>query len=352
MGFLKDIGLIGEVAGGVALIASGGALGILAGGLLLGSAAASTGVLGGTLKGFANSAAGHDLVMAIGLATAAVSIESTVANAGESASSAAVNQGVEQMSTDADMANLQASPTLDASIAQNAPGASGVASSLTTADTATVPGGAQAIDAAQTAATQAGGGNPVGSVEASVNTGGASATQNANTQAVASNAPNSAQAQWNAEQANNNIGSSSSNSAGPNQSLLDKAKGALTSTPGMLMAGQAVSGLAQGISQQKMMQEQIAAQQYGNMTFNPGQAGVGALEANAAAPINVPQGYLNRANALRSLLNTTPGPQQTVGGQGAPVAPPMVAPVGMGGSPGGGPVPVLGMGATPRGGAV
>jgi hypothetical protein len=110
--------------------------------------------------------------------------------------------------------------------------------------------------------------------------------------------------------------------------MIDKHAGLAT------VAGNALSGMAQGASQQKMMQEQIAAQQWGNMQWqDPTQ--VAKLQAAAAQPIGVPVGYLNRAAAVRNLMNNSTSQTAPLSGQ-APVAPngqapvaPTVKPVGM-----------------------
>jgi hypothetical protein len=154
-----------------------------------------------------------------------------------------------------------------------------------------------------------------------------------------------------------NAGSSGSGSGG---GLLNKAGNFLSSPGGMMVGGQVISGIANGMAQQKMMQEQIAAQQWGNTQWeDPTQ--VANMQAAAAAPISVPAGYLNRAAAVRGMLtgntsSTGPvtGVQPTPPGTApTPSAAPSVAPAGLqtnNGNPGGGSVPVYGMNATPRGG--
>ncbi len=99
--------------------------------------------------------------------------------------------------------------------------------------------------------------------------------------------------------------------------------------------------------QQKTMQEQIAAEQWANMRWTNPQLAAQFQAANNG-PINVPGGYLQRAAQVRSMVSGA-------GGTGAQAPAPQgqtVQPVGMGASPGGGPVPVLGMSATPRAGVV
>lgn len=118
--------------------------------------------------------------------------------------------------------------------------------------------------------------------------------------------------------------------------MLGKAADYVGKNPGVaVMGGQALSGMAQGAAQQKMMQEQIAANQWGNMQWqDPTQ--VAKLNAQAAQPIGVPVGYLNRAAAVRNLMNgstTQTAPLQSNGGAVTPQTPQAMAPVGMGAGP-------------------
>ena len=133
--------------------------------------------------------------------------------------------------------------------------------------------------------------------------------------------------------------------AGKAGGMLSDAASFIGKNPGVAVAaGSALSGMAQGAAQQKMMQEQLAANQWGNSQWElPGQ--VASMQKAAAAPITVPNGYLARAAAARSLVNnaTTNGPAAPAPGGGAGT----VAPVGMASN---GPVPVAGMGASPKGG--
>lgn len=111
--------------------------------------------------------------------------------------------------------------------------------------------------------------------------------------------------------------------------MLSKAGDFINKNPGVAtVAGNALSGMAQGASQQKIMQEQIAASQWGNMQWqDPSQ--VAKLQSAAAQPIGVPVGYLNRAAAVRNLMNNAGG-GQTAPISGQPTAPaPTVKPVGM-----------------------
>jgi hypothetical protein len=113
----------------------------------------------------------------------------------------------------------------------------------------------------------------------------------------------------------------SGGSGGMGSGLLGAAK-SIASTPGAIQGiGSVVSGLANGASQQKMIEEQIQAQEWGNLQWQ-NQSQVGQLQAAAAKPITVPQGYLNRAAATRSMMNG--------GGAGSPVAGVQPSPVSVG----------------------
>jgi hypothetical protein len=132
-----------------------------------------------------------------------------------------------------------------------------------------------------------------------------------------------------------------------------------------LMGGQALSGLAQAKMQAESAQRALNASQLGNVEWTePNQ--VAQLDAAAAAPITVPQGYLARAAAARNLMNGSSN--QTAPLQSSPTAPPPAAPTvaplatasnpvpgqagGVPGASGANPVPIYGMAATPRGGTI
>lgn len=112
-------------------------------------------------------------------------------------------------------------------------------------------------------------------------------------------------------------GNSSSNG------LLAKAGKFAMSPGGGKIIGDVVQGIGNGMSQNSLMQKQIAAQNWANLQWrDPAQTG--KVQAAAAAPITVPQGYLSRANAVANLANggggTGPamGPQPVTGGGPGP----------------------------------
>ena len=354
MGIFSNIGSDLEAAAGVALIVTGGPLGILAGSLLVGQFAASSGLLGGGVKNFANSAAGHDLVLAAGLTVGAVAgYEALANNAGQAASASAVNANVAP-TTGAGPGIIAPTPT-DAvatpnmTLATTAPDQLNLGSMLTNQDASIVS--PMATDAAQ-AAVPPGNGVVASPAEATsaVATGGQSLVGNPATQAVQPTSGGGASGVL------SNVGSALGTAASAVGTGLSNVGKWMNANPmGAMMGGQALSGLAQGIMGQKSIQEQIAAQQWPNLAWN-NPANTAQVQTAAAQPITVPQGYLNRAAAVRTLMNSTPG-----GGSALPAPPSTqpttpapsqstVPPVGM--SPGGGPVPVVGMGATPRGGVI
>jgi len=80
--------------------------------------------------------------------------------------------------------------------------------------------------------------------------------------------------------------------------------------------GSMVGGVGQGMMQQQAMHEQIMAAQQPNRSFGDPQLRSQVLGASAA-PITVPQGYLQRAAALKTMLGQAG--QGTMGVQPAPV---------------------------------
>jgi hypothetical protein len=95
--------------------------------------------------------------------------------------------------------------------------------------------------------------------------------------------------------------------ANGNTGMLGKATDILNTKGGaaaITAGGQMLGGFGAGIGQQAAMDKSIAAQQWATRSFaNPNQAS--ALEASAAAPVNVPTGYLQRAQALRAMMSAT-----------------------------------------------
>lgn len=387
-GFLS--GLLTAVAI-VATVVSGGTLGIVAGALMAMSYAASKGWIGGSVGKFFNSSTGHYLTMAVGLASAAgammanssavaaTSQSSTVSAANTAAEGGAATTTATEGATAADTANMgvnaagvpnslaaesAAAPTVTGTAAQTmAPGTFTQTANAMNAGSNTTLGGLSnssmaASDVEAQQVSQLTGIPAAPSVSGSVTTGttdaatqeatagqtagqGISDTQKAvnsttdtiNKPITVSGNPNQVMTPTQQAQASPDFGGGAS--PGPSvgskaMGMLGKASDVLEKHAGLAtVAGNALSGMAQGAAQQKMMQEQIAAQQWGNMQWqDPTQ--VAKLQSAAAQPIGVPVGYLNRAAAVRNLMNTSGGGQTTPLSGQTPVAP-TVKPVGMGG---------------------
>lgn len=406
-------GLLSGILTAVAIVAtvvSGGTLGIVAGALLAASFAANQGWLGKGAQKFAQSSTGKDLTMAVGLASAGLAVAGSMGAALPGTESAAVQSAnAAAEGTSATTVNAAQGADLGANAAAaTAPGANAsTVSGLADSAPAITPSGtlAQTTSNANGIINSAIAGNPEVNLVQGSNTVGATAdaqavqtgsagagglavnasdqteiqqvqqslgintqaqTQTANTAATQSAVnpssgglptgdPGEAQLQAAAGAGPQPVAPASQ--GGPPSAasgLLSKAGAALSSPAGMIMGGNALSGLASGIANQKTIQEQIAAQQWGNMQWQqPGQ--VAQLQAAAAAPINVPAGYLNRAAAVRNLMNGSTS--QTAPLQSSPTAaapaPALPTPgAGLAGGSAQSPVPVAGMAATPRGGVI
>jgi hypothetical protein len=94
--------------------------------------------------------------------------------------------------------------------------------------------------------------------------------------------------------------------------MLSGALSGIEAHPALALAGaQTVAGIGQGMSQEKQMEQMIQAQEWGNLQWQ-NQSQVDQLQAAAAKPITVPQGYLSRAASVRGMMNS--------GGQGSPTS--------------------------------
>jgi hypothetical protein len=85
--------------------------------------------------------------------------------------------------------------------------------------------------------------------------------------------------------------------------------------------GSMLGGIGSGIAQKQATEDALKAAQWGNMQWqNSGQ--VAAMQAAAAKPITVPQGYLQRAQQTRALMSGNAGMQPLpAASPGAPLAP-------------------------------
>lgn len=358
MSFLS--GLL-SVVGIAAAVLLPGPLGLIAGGLLATSFAAQQGWLGGSLKGFFSSGIGQGLTAAIGLASAGADIANDVsavapdaagatASTGADASVAATAAGTPDISTGAGSlaygSDAGAAATPGGFLADNGTNINGYINGLQgsldpgeTADGLPPASIAAANSAADTAAQQANmaaAGAPPGSLtpESGANLGNTnpattSAQQTASTQAAVAPsatgqattpqatagtaAPNPSQPAPNFDGSTNPTGAPAPQQGG---GMLSKIGGGLKAvgnaidnhTGLAIVGGQLLSGLAGGMSQQKQLQEMLAAQQWGNEQWTDPQQ-LSQLQGAAAAPITVPSGYLQRAAAVRNLM--TGGTSQT-----------------------------------------
>lgn len=99
---------------------------------------------------------------------------------------------------------------------------------------------------------------------------------------------------------------------------LDKAKAFADTKGGAAViqgVGSALGGVGQGMMQKSALEDQVRAQQWAGRTYMDPQAQA-QLAGAAATPITVPSGYLQRAQALRAMLNNS-----AVTGPGAGAAP-------------------------------
>lgn len=365
-GFLS--GLLTAVAI-VATVVSGGTLGIVAGALMAVSYAASKGWIGGSVGKFFNSSTGHYLTMAVGLASAATSVMSSMSAVAPTASSAAVTtanaeanvgaasagglaeQGAAMGNEAAATVTGTAAQTMaPGAVAQNAAmldntGALAASNGLSQSQIATANSAAASTSnltgVPSNAAPVSGTPADIGSAANQPTAAQATAAGNQSTQAAVNPAGSNLDVTSAAPGTNLSPTQMAQQGSGfnPPASAADKAGGFLSKAGDIIdkhaglatVAGNALSGMASGAANQKMMQEQIAAQQWGNMQWqDPTQ--VAKLNASAAQPIAVPVGYLNRAAAVRNLMNTGGTQTAPLSGPATPTAPPpTVAPVGMAG---------------------
>jgi len=379
MGLLSKILPALEIAGGVALLATGA--GALAGGLLITQGIASSGLIGGSIGKFLKSDLGQGLMTAASLGatayamfgtdaltTAATAENAGVADAaGQASSAAAVDQGVQASAaaTTGDLAktgvsfsnsigvNTAAFPDAATATYNGAPltemtGSTAVADNISPTSNLSMT---QSLGADQNAVAQASGQSMPGM---SGETGGI----NSGSPPAAAAAPSSQPPDMLAAPTGPNVAPTPSGDFTPSPDLagaqyaqkygLPLSEGPVTDTApkgffdklasnpflnskfgsaAIQGAGSAIGGIGQGIMQQAAMDKQIAALQEPNRSFGSS-AGQGVIAASQA-PITVPNGYLQRAAALKSMLSSN----------GAGAVPNASSPV-----------PVWQMQSTPRGG--
>jgi hypothetical protein len=334
-----NLGSILGVVAGVALMATGSGAGIAAGAFLAAGSLAA-GLAGGSIGKFMNSGLMKGLMGAVVLGSAAYAVygatptqagTTEAAQTGQAATAAAplgaAGSNIISSGDDAQAAALTHTSISEAagmgpeisSIQSTDPSLAGpLAPSLTAMNAQTIAGpGAQgsqasaAATAADTAAPQAGRGL----------TGAAGAGPGA--AAPAPPAPTSASPPSDVTPpaaAPAAGGGFMSKAAG----LLDTKGGAAAITG----VGSMLGGIGSGIAQKQATEDALRAAQWGNVQWqNQGQ--VDKMQAAAAAPITVPQGYLQRAQQIRALMQGNAGMQPLPTAQpGAPLAPSPLPPPG------------------------
>lgn len=360
MSFLS--GLLTVVGAVAAVVLSGGsALGLLAGGMLAVSAAAQFGLIGGSLGKFAQSGLFKGLTAAVSLGSAAYAMYgASAAQAGETAA-AATEQGaaaapagtgvLQTEITAGQAADMQAAALTNTSFIQSAnmvpevaqaqladpalSQVSGVSTQTLNDANQTLMGTSQNASASQasaqetastTNAVQPQGGTPgmpgtkpLGAPAGAGEGGGVTPGTPAADATVPSTgaAPGATGPYQVPDSAPGTPPSWGERVGGMLSSALDT-KGGAAAVQGI---GSMVGGIGSGIAQKQAMEDQIRAQQWGNMQWqNQGQ--VAQLQSAAAKPITVPQGYLQRAAQVRSLMSGSAGMQPLPTAQpGAPLAP-------------------------------
>jgi hypothetical protein len=356
---------------GVVIIAAGvmtGNPGLIVGGvMLMGSAAAQAGIIGGSIGKFMQSGAGMALMAAVSLGSAAYAMygasaaEAGAQGAAASAQAAetapagtgALASGATASADDsaAAMTNMsflktanmgqdvaamqQADPALasvsgvsgDELATQNAQamgtGSNASASQAAAQQTASTQGasplvGKPAMAGQESGATPAAASGAPGSLPPGVQPVDAAGDLQASTGAGPPGLPQA--------------GAGTPPAGGGVSGVLNNALGVINKNPGLAMIGAStIGGIGQGIAQKQSIEDQLKAAQWGNAQWqNAGQ--VAAMQKAAAAPITVPQGYLERANQVKTLMAGNSGVQPLPTAQpGAPLAPsPLPPPTGHG----------------------
>ena len=357
MSFLQGALLVVGAAVGVMT----GGLGLLAAGVLLVGAASQFGIIGGSVGKFMKSGWGAGLMAAVTLGSAAyAAYGSSALGAGETAANAsaagantttgAAGAALDSTSTAAPDAAAVATENSFVQATGTADGVSSIAGDGSLAQSATGTVGQAAVNQAPVESGGLGASSAQASQEATasdaaaVNPGqasgmtasGAQSTNNAamagsKTIAGADGAPDITGTPSEVNAAVNPTGGGAMDALdqqgapgaapGAGGGML-KTAGDIAKTPGALQGiGSLLGGIGQGISQKQATEDAIMAQQWGNLQWqNPAQ--ISQLEHAAAAPVTVPQGYLQRAQAVRNMMGSNVGPQPTSAGTPA-TAPPV-----------------------------
>lgn len=359
-----SLGGILKIVGGIAaIVLSGGTLGVVAGAMLIASGAADMGLIGGSLGKFLKSSTFQYMTMAVGLGGAAMAAYgSSAAQAGATAAGqtaqaattplGAAGQGVLQSgATVGEAADMQGAAMTNMSFLHSADmvsevaqaqladpalsAVSGVSQATTNAMSQKMMGtgvNAEASQAAaqQTATTEAAGktlpgGSPAGPgmkamAPQGAGEGGAGVTPG-------TPAAGALETETPGGTINASGGYDVADSAAPAAAksgwsgVLTNALNSKAGAAAIQGAGSMIGGIGNGMAQKQMMEDQLKAAQWGNMQWqNQGQ--VDKMQAAAAQPITVPQGYLQRAQQTRSLMQGNQGMQPLpAASPGAPLAP-------------------------------
>lgn len=364
MGFFKSLVSGLEVVAGAALIATGA--GALAGAALITEGIASSGLIGGSIGKFLNSGVGQGLIAAVGLGgtafamfgqdalqTSLGAMNEEVAKDVSSLGANATAQTAGQISQDVsasmaagtqDLVNTGSALLNSAGVPASAlPSAASAAANGTTPEALQAnisASGSQQAALEQTQndvnAVQTGGGAVRGPGSGPGMGGPTQLSQPAGQGAMGASAPAGGTPDV-------NTGTVPPESTGPTPGtpgtpppagggMLSKIGGLLDTKGGAAAVqgvGSMLGGVGQGLMQKQATQDMINAQQWADRTSSDPTLR-SQLWSATSQPITVPQGYLQRAQALRTMLQQggTAGVQPASGG----------------------PVPVLGMNSTPRGG--
>lgn len=329
------LGGILDVVGIVGGIMTGG-LGLLAAGVLAVGAASQFGLIGGSVGKFMQSGLGSALTAAVSLGAAYTGWQAMQGTQDLNSASSVIQSPATQaadsqaISTPTDMAQATGSTSTIGTVAGSTPDAAAATNTtgLTAANSdlsnpaMNAAGSSAAQNAGTTAAVQ-----PTGSASAAqaAQTGGPSADNAAvATDNSATGLPQGVNPMTNTADVNaaaSSVPQVNSGSSGFLSNALNSRGGAAA----IQGAGSLISGIGSGIAQNEAIEKQIAAQQWGNQQWN-NQAELQQLQSAAAAPITVPQGYLQRAQAVKGLIAGNSGIQPSAVPAGSPLAPPPTPP--------------------------
>lgn len=345
------------VVGIAAAVASGGTLGLVAGAMLAVGAAASAGLIGGSVGKFMNSGIGHGLMAAVALGSVANAVYgANAADAGAQEAAQTTQQAGAAAPIGAAGANVIPTATADAQAAAmthtsilEAAGMGQEVSSIQASDPALAQVSGVSPQTLTAMNSQTIGAGPVGAEGSQAAATATAADTNAvqPTAAETQSTNNGAVAGYHATAADQpgeespagttapppgagapeggaGEGYEEPDSAAPSSGVGGFLSKAMDSKGGAALiqgAGSMIGGIGAGIAQKQAVEDQLKAQEWGNAQWQqPGQ--VAALQSAAAKPITVPQGYLQRAAMVKTMLSGSNGVQPLpAASPGAPLAP-------------------------------